>query len=98
MYPAAQVPVNSLNSGYDLPSQPSQPSGIASRIAGLQKTCSDAASLAYQVKAALGISTPDCDAKTTQQPSSLAEAITDVERRLIRAASDLQDVLQHLNS
>lgn len=87
--------------GYDGPSpaQQPQPSGIASRIAGLQKAVQSLTELSYQAKGTLGITSPEtADGKNLAQPASLAEVLTDLRYRVDRACTDLSDVIQHLNS
>lgn len=79
--------------------QAPKPSGIASRISDLQQEVQGVAALAYQTKQALGITSPEAGGtKGPVQPSSLADVLTDLRIRLSQASSDLQDVIQHLNS
>lgn len=78
--------------------QPPQPSGVASRVQELQKSISSLQNLAFQAKSALGLGSPETEAKTARDPGSLAEVLTDLRSRVDRTCLDLEIVIQHLNS
>jgi len=75
------------------------PIGVASRVSDLQKAVSELESLAYQVKGALGITSPGQEGgKIPNEPSTLADVLTSLRVKITRASADLQDVITHLNS
>jgi hypothetical protein len=73
-------------------------SGVASRVAQLQKSVQSLQSLTYQAKTALGLGTPEAEAKNVQPPSSLAEVLTDLRCRVDQTCMDIEAMIQHLNS
>lgn len=75
-----------------------QPSGIASRVQELQKAVAETSALSYQLRTALGIQQPQPDGQKNQTAGSLAEVLSELRYSLNRSNTDLQDVLQHLNS
>lgn len=76
---------------------PSQP-GIASAIQNLQAQVATTRKLAYSVRCALGIQSPENDAKNAAAPSSLMDVLSDLRRTLSDANDDLEFAITHINS
>ncbi len=103
MYPQtglAQTQSNGVGSVVNYPTDAPRPidSGIASTLQSLTEQVIGTVKLAYSVRVALGIQSPEAEVKQPKSPSSLIECLAELRRKLLAANSDLETVINHINS
>lgn len=103
MYPQtglAQPQSSGMGSIVSYPTDTPRPidSGIASTLQSLTEQVMGTVKLAYSVRVALGIQSPESEGKQPNSPGSLIECLAELRRKLGAANSDLETVINHINS
>lgn len=98
MYLEKAQPSTPSLGGSSLGQAPGAQPGIASAIQNLTAQVIATRKLAYSIRCALGIQTPETDGKNAAAQSTLFDALSDLRRILSDANDDLEFALTHLNS